>query len=133
MLNSVGWSVPSFTISDTIGYVIGVLNIATLPVDIFMSICDDYKHYVLSEYEVFTTFNLFEISLAIVRLALYDVFNNSSCYISEYLSLLNKLELLDRVNKCELFIKEMLYGPVVEQPDNIEVSIEDITNQLVNI
>jgi hypothetical protein len=132
VLNSLNWKLPMFNVTCIIEDVVGMLNIATLPVNEFSEACVDYRNYILSEYRIFINFDLFEISLTIVKMAMSDMVEKS--YICSYMNLLSALGVFERINECELFIKEMLYSESSEdEQESNPNAIELIANKLLNI
>jgi hypothetical protein len=149
VLNFINWKFCLFSVAETINILLRLLNLDTLPFG-FVAVCNDYKHFVLSEFDIFINNDLFVISLTVLRLALKELYGNDDTVLNELKGLFIELGVLEcKVIDCEVLIMERLYSDTPPVPGNgvvglssnagvnheynSEYSIETITAQLINI
>jgi hypothetical protein len=107
ILNFINWKIRLCTISECLGILYTLLDIND---NEFKEHCLDYQNYVLSEYELYTQFDLFILGLTILRLTLKDLLVDSHMVVYSYSNVLNEVGVqVSILDDCEVVIKQLLY------------------------
>ena len=109
LLNYTNWNICLFSIEEIIEIVAHIIEIPKEEIVEFLKECEDYKEYILSEYEIYKSNNLFTISLTVISCVLKDKYGEKSQINSNFIELINQLEIdIDLINLCEIQIIQLL-------------------------